>query len=496
MADIRELGKKIKAKYPGAYDDLDDAELGNKAKAKFPGAYDDFTDAPEPKSISGFGKNVVSSGADFVTGMAKAITSPVQTAKALGAVAHGTAQNKLRKATEVATGQEQPQGSNEPAYEATKKFYSDRFGSLSKALETAYKDPIGTLADVSTIASGTGAALKLVGQAPKLALAGRIGSTLEKVGSATNPIVIPKELAKAALPASRLQTKAGHLYQSALKPPPSWFTPAESEAMIKTGLDSGLTLGLNKTPLKLRGMIDDIDDTVEGAIKDKQMQGATVNPAKVVGATQRSVDKFKNQALPEGDLSTVADAQREFLRSHAGVKFGPDPQTGGVRALNQPTPIPIEKAQQLKRGTYRKLRDPAYHGEQKAASIEVQKDLARGLKEEIYDQLPELRELGQKERSLINLERTIDRFVGREYNKNIMGMQGSLGLTAGSVTGDPMNALMGFIISKGVDHPAVKSRVAIALQRLSKRRSNPINNEIIRSSTAAGRLNDINNQPQ
>ena len=32
MADIRELGKKIKAKYPGVYDDLDDGDLGKKTK--------------------------------------------------------------------------------------------------------------------------------------------------------------------------------------------------------------------------------------------------------------------------------------------------------------------------------------------------------------------------------------------------------------------------------------------------------------------------------
>jgi hypothetical protein len=45
MADIRELGKKVKSKHP-EYADMDDAELGRRMKAKFPGAYDDFTEAP------------------------------------------------------------------------------------------------------------------------------------------------------------------------------------------------------------------------------------------------------------------------------------------------------------------------------------------------------------------------------------------------------------------------------------------------------------------
>src|SRR5262245_5484098 len=47
--DIRELGKKVKAKYPGQYDDLSDEDLGRKVKARFPGAYDDFTDTQQPQ---------------------------------------------------------------------------------------------------------------------------------------------------------------------------------------------------------------------------------------------------------------------------------------------------------------------------------------------------------------------------------------------------------------------------------------------------------------
>lgn len=45
MPNIDELGRKVKAKYPGQYDDLDDAEVGVRVKSKFPGAYDDFTDS-------------------------------------------------------------------------------------------------------------------------------------------------------------------------------------------------------------------------------------------------------------------------------------------------------------------------------------------------------------------------------------------------------------------------------------------------------------------
>ena len=44
--DIRELGRRVKAKYPGDYDDLTDEDLGRRVKAKYPGRFDDYTDTP------------------------------------------------------------------------------------------------------------------------------------------------------------------------------------------------------------------------------------------------------------------------------------------------------------------------------------------------------------------------------------------------------------------------------------------------------------------
>jgi hypothetical protein len=47
-AGVADLGRKVKAKYPGAYDDMPDDAVGRAVKAKYPGAYDDFTDGGPP----------------------------------------------------------------------------------------------------------------------------------------------------------------------------------------------------------------------------------------------------------------------------------------------------------------------------------------------------------------------------------------------------------------------------------------------------------------
>lgn len=52
---VEDLGRAMKAKHPGAYDDVSDAELGRAVQKKNPGAYDDFADSvaatgsPEPR---------------------------------------------------------------------------------------------------------------------------------------------------------------------------------------------------------------------------------------------------------------------------------------------------------------------------------------------------------------------------------------------------------------------------------------------------------------
>jgi len=58
MATVEELGKRVKAKYSGTYDDMSDRDLGVRVKSKFPGSYDDFEDtalnvtAPTVKPVS------------------------------------------------------------------------------------------------------------------------------------------------------------------------------------------------------------------------------------------------------------------------------------------------------------------------------------------------------------------------------------------------------------------------------------------------------------
>ncbi len=53
MPTIEDLGKSVKAKYAGQYDDMEDGELGKLVKAKFPNDYADYHPTPRKDSLKG-----------------------------------------------------------------------------------------------------------------------------------------------------------------------------------------------------------------------------------------------------------------------------------------------------------------------------------------------------------------------------------------------------------------------------------------------------------
>ena len=78
------LAARVRAKYPGAYDDLDDATLERQVRAKFPGVYDDLpstgaapTPAPTPTQAQAPQTRAAAALVDAVTGVAKGVGNTV-----------------------------------------------------------------------------------------------------------------------------------------------------------------------------------------------------------------------------------------------------------------------------------------------------------------------------------------------------------------------------------------------------------------------------------
>ena len=139
-------------------------------------------------------RNVPSSGARMIGDIVQAITSPVQTTKAILDVGAGALQNILPERLVQAIGEDRP--SREVASQVG-QFYKQRYGSEEGFKKAVATDPVGVMADLSTILAGGSMAAPRAAAAPlkaasvavdPLALAAR---GAEKVVSATGRVAAP-----------------------------------------------------------------------------------------------------------------------------------------------------------------------------------------------------------------------------------------------------------------------------------------------------------------
>jgi hypothetical protein len=336
----------------------------------------------------------------------------------------------------------------------------------------------------SAIGFAGGAAGSKIGQVGAAAL----GATAEQAAVAGDiaGIAAGAGVGKAAnVLGSAASELAPKLYKSALKPSttiPDW----KIQNIIKTGLAEDVPVS-HEGLEKLGGMIDDINqeihDKIEAATKPggkttpeeeamfqktfgkehKEVQdlaewetgsregafppppGVTVNKYAVASRLGGTAQEFGAQVTPAKDLATVARTGNEFLRE-------------------QPNEIPALTAQEMKQGTYQQIQKS--YGRLSSASIESQKALARGIKEELAAQIPEIGELNARESKLIDLDTTLERAVNRIGNHQIIGI-GTPILAGGAraITGSTPVAAIAGIIKAVVDNPIVKSRLAIALAK-------------------------------
>lgn len=232
-----------------------------------------------------------------------------------------------------------------------------------------------------------------------------------------------------------------NLYQSALKPPPGSYSTSDVQGMVKTGLENKITVssaGIDR----LNGLVKDLNQKVQAQIDAGQ---GTVNKYAVTSRLGKTAKQFGTQVNPEADLNAVGESGNEFLR-------------------NQPTEIPVSEAQRLKRGTYQQLGNKAY-GELSSATIEAQKALARGIKEELEVQFPEIKGLNAKESQLYDLQPALERAVRRINNHDIISLGSKVASGAGAVVGGAPGAVAGGIMEKVLGAPAFKSWLAIRLHR-------------------------------
>lgn len=316
---------------------------------------------------------------------------------------------------------------------------------------------IGTMAAgaATKIPGAAGTVAKTISGAASVGFAGKGVSDIAQAGTENTPEAWQQRLAGAANVAGGAAgagatakdlavapKTASELYTSALKPSVT-LSAAERARRVQTGLQNEIPVseaGIDK----LNTLVQDLQNKVSGTIANKP--AATVNKFAVASRLGGTAQKFANQVTPEADLQAIGEAGNEFLR-------------------NQPTDIPATQAQALKTGTYQQLKGAAY-GSLKPATVEAQKALARGIKEELEAQFPEIKDMNAKEGALIGLDKSLERAVNRVQNWEEIGLGTPMaaGAMAAVTKSTPLGVAAGTMAAI-LRNPILKSKLAISLAR-------------------------------
>lgn len=193
---------------------------------------------------------------------------------------------------------------------------------------------------------------------------------------------------------------AESLMMSALKPTIKQHQTGQAKVAARTLLDEGLNAtqgGVEALKGRVSGLNDEISDLIANS-------GSTVSKQDVIKALLDTKTKFGNQVAPAGDLAAIQGVEDAFL-SHP-TALGND--------------IPVQLAQELKKGTYKVLSKK--YGQLGSAETEAQKALARGLKEGIAKEVPEVAGLNAMESKLLDTLKVTERRALMDMNKNPGGL--------------------------------------------------------------------------
>lgn len=313
-------------------------------------------------------------------------------------------------------------------------------------------------------------------------LAGQfVGPALLTHGIAKLVPKIPGAIGKVAL----LGKTPEAAYESAMKPSTT-LSQSERAAVVQTGLENEIPVSKGGVE-KIGNLINDLNDKIKTTIDADPTRPIDPNAAATRIAPTKG--RFANQVNAQGDLNAIEASKDQFLDEQGRTAAVPSRSTGILDTQGKPImtggtpaqpapPMNAADAQTMKQGTYRVLKGK--FGEQGSASVEAQKALARGLKEEIATAFPEINNLNAAESRLLDLSPVLERAVNRISNHQLVGIGTPVaGAAAKAVTGSGSVGAVASVMKAVLDNPNVKSRLAIMVSKSQK----------IPISTAMNRVN-------
>jgi hypothetical protein len=396
-------------------------------------------------------RNVPESAMQFGKDLAYPFMHPIDTATGLADVMGGVGSKiagmvdpegqELLMQADPAWAQKQQQA------EAMGQFLADRYGGIPQIKRTVQEDPVGAGADLAMFITGLGGTMRATGTIGKMGTVADIGTKVQKVGQALDPVniattgaLIAPEKALGGL--ARSGDARFRMMESVVKPSTT-LKPDVVRGKMQTLLDERIPItqkGVKMIEDRIRRATMTADDLIESA--------------KDVGGTVDTYD------LALKVMDDMGDQYKGFPKNRATM----------MKRLEEiiddyPDGLDIPEAQDFKRRLYAENED-IYKGRQQVASkkervvSKTETAFARQLMLALEDYVPELRGANKNIGQYLDVQKEVERAVRRMSNNNIISLTDYLAPTSAGALGGKALALPVSIVKGIFGNPRVKVKLA------------------------------------
>jgi hypothetical protein len=392
--------------------------------------------------------NSPKSAGRFVMDILNPIFHPIETAKAVGGLAIGTAQKAI-------PGQQDA----EKHFDAMVDFMKGRYGGIEEFKKTVAKDPVGVLGDIASVAVSGGAAVRGVGTAGKVRSLQTVGKTLGKVGAAMDPA----HMAGKAI-GGVMKRAPEAMYQSAAK----FSTVAGKQdrmSMTATALNNKLMPNY-KGIEKMEALKTKIGSEINNVLAAADATGER----KAIGNLFKDFAELRKQAVqtsttPQKDLAAIRKIQKDII------------QMAKEKKRLKLTPSEL---QAYKTGIYDEIENYYKKTARSPINVRARKAVASAARRTLEDMMPEIKGLNQNYGKLKELTKSLEQAAGRITNRDFLGIgtpiKSVMGTAAGAAGGGAIAGTLGGAAGGAIglaigilDAPQVKAKLALVLADLRKR---------------------------
>lgn len=389
--------------------------------------------APEEKSISGFGENVVDSAVEFGTDF-------IQMPKDLISMALGGSTDNPTVAGFKALGTEEGR-------EALLQYYKDRYGGVDEFQSALYEDPVGVMSDIAMLAMPAAAVKNIAKIGGKLDVpaASPVAEAFEKAQKLiekADPINAAGLAFTTGVNRLAADDYASKLYQEVIKP--SNTIPQDTKTqIINHMLDTGITpdmKGADNAQARISDALAQSDEIIEGST-------ATMPASDLMGY-------YEGQANPSpqvinSDTSAIArgraaQGRADRLEPH----FGNTSEQGPVMRPD----LTAEEVRAQRRVADAQVKyDKGGQANTSSDNAKLNKGQADYLREALGEMVPEIQPLNRQISMDIPAKEFAELAAQRAGNNNTIGLGAKI--MGGS------NLAKGLLMMVA-DNPANKARVA------------------------------------